>query len=266
MRIVRFLADVQESPEQARWGLLVDDLVYPLARAPYESPRLNRGFAPEIDGPPHLCSQVRLVAPVVPRKIVCVGRNYAAHAEERGHRPPPEPLLFLKPPSAVIGPGEPVVLPSVSQRVDHEAELAVVIGKRCRYVNPQDAWNVVLGYTCANDVTARDLQDRDGQWARAKGFDTFCPVGPWIDTRFEPSRRTIRCLVNDELRQEGTTDQMVFPIPSLLAHISNCMTLEPGDLVLTGTPAGVGPLRPGDTVTVDVEGLGALANPVMAGI
>ncbi len=266
MRIVRFLTDAQDDPDQARWGVIVDELVYPLARAPYESPRLNRSYAPEIAGPPHLLAQVRLLAPVTPRKILCVGRNYVAHANELGNQPPEEPVIFLKAPSAVIGPGDPIVLPSISRRVDHEGELAVVIGKRCRYVNPQDAHNIILGYTCANDVTARDLQRTDVQWTRAKNFDTFCPVGPWIDTSFEPTRRTVRCLVNDELRQEGNTDQMIFPVEVILAYISNCMTLEPGDLILTGTPAGVGPLQPGDTVTVEVEGLGRLTNPVVAGI
>jgi 2-keto-4-pentenoate hydratase/2-oxohepta-3-ene-1,7-dioic acid hydratase in catechol pathway len=209
--------------------------------------------------------RVSLLAPVLPTKIICVGRNYPAHAAEHDARVPVEPLLFLKPPSAVIGPGAPVILPPQSERIEYEAELAVVIGRRCRSVLPQDAWQVVLGVTCANDITARDLQRRDGQWTRAKGFDTFCPVGPWIVTglsMLEVEDLSVTCRVNGEVRQRGRTSEMVFSPWDLIAYASAVMTLNPGDLILTGTPAGVGPLDAGDLVEVEVEGVGVLANPV----
>ncbi|HHS96522.1 MAG TPA: FAA hydrolase family protein [Chloroflexi bacterium] len=208
---------------------------------------------------------VRLLAPVVPSKILCVGRNYPAHAAEHGAEVPPEPLLFFKPPSAVIGPGAPILLPPQSRRVDYEAEMAVVIGRRCRDVTPEEAWECVWGVTCANDVTARDLQRRDGQWTRAKGFDTFCPVGPWVVTDLseaDVADLAVICRVNGEVRQQGRTSEMVFSPADLIAYASAVMTLEPGDLILTGTPAGVGPLRPGDVVEVEVEGIGVLRNPV----
>lgn len=207
---------------------------------------------------------VQLLAPVQPSKIVCVGRNYAAHAAEHGADVPEEPLLFLKPPSAVIGPGTAIQLPALSSHVEHEAELAVVIGKRCRHVAPADAWDVVFGYTCANDVTARDLQRSDGQWARAKGFDTFCPVGPAIVTDFVPADVDVSCHVNGEVRQRANTRDMVFDIPKLIAAVTVVMTLEPGDLLLTGTPEGVSPITAGDSVEVEVAGLGVLQNQVAA--
>ncbi len=207
-------------------------------------------------------TEVQLLPPVRPGKIVAVGRNYAAHAAEMGNEVPTAPLLFLKAPSSVIGPGEPILLPPQSAEVHHEAELAVVLGHRCRDLAPQEAAGVILGYTCANDVTARDLQRRDGQWARAKSFDTFCPLGPWIETDLDPTDVAVRCWVNGELRQEGRTAQMVFPVLELVAYVSQMMTLEPGDVILTGTPAGVGPLQAGDRVVVEVEGIGRLENPV----
>ncbi len=208
--------------------------------------------------------EVRLLPPTTPSKIICVGRNYAAHAAEHAAEVPEIPLIFLKPPSALIGAGDTILLPPQSQQVEHEAELAVVIGKRGRWLPPETAADHILGYTIANDVTARDLQRRDGQWTRGKGFDTFCPVGPWIDTEFDPADALITCRVNGETRQMGSTRDMVFRIPQLIAFISSVMTLEPGDLILTGTPAGVGPLLPGDTVEVEIEGLGILTNPVQA--
>jgi 2-keto-4-pentenoate hydratase/2-oxohepta-3-ene-1,7-dioic acid hydratase in catechol pathway len=204
---------------------------------------------------------------VSPSKIVCVGRNYAEHARELGNTLPQEPLLFFKPPSALIGDGEPIVLPAVSQRVEHEGEIAVVIGARLRWVNEEAAWKGIGGITCANDVTARDLQQRDGQWTRAKGFDTFCPVGPRVvpvAALGDPLRWEVACRVNGVLRQHGRVADMAFPIPSIIAYISRIMTLEPGDLVLTGTPAGVGPLAPGDVVEVEIPGVGTLSNPVVA--
>ena len=199
-----------------------------------------------------------LRVPVAPSKILCVGRNYAAHARELGNEVPSEPLFFLKPPSSLVGPGEAVRLPPASARVEHEAELGIVIGRRARRVSPEDALSHVLGYTCVCDVTARDLQRKDVQFTRAKGFDTFCPTGPWIETELDPSDLEIRCLVNGELRQKGRTAQMVFPAARLLSLMSHVMTLEPGDLLVTGTPEGVGPLSHGDALVVAIEGIGSL--------
>ena len=204
----------------------------------------------------------RLLAPVAPSKIVCVGRNYRAHAAELGNDVPPEPLLFFKPPSAVIGPGEPIYLPPQSSRVDHEAELGVVIGARCRRVPEARALDFVFGYTCVNDVTARDLQKKDGQWARAKGFDSFCPAGPILVTDLDPTTAGVRCRVAGSPRQDGNTRDMMFSVAQIIAHVSSIMTLEPGDLIATGTPHGVGPLAPGDLVEVEIDGIGVLSNPV----
>lgn len=206
--------------------------------------------------------EVTLLAPVLPGKIICVGRNYAAHAAEHDTEVPDYPLIFLKPPSTIIGPGEEIILPPQSQQVEHEGELAVVIGKRGRWLQPGEAMEIIFGYTIANDVTARDLQRQDGQWTRGKGFDTFCPIGPWIDTEFDPTDSILSCHVNEELRQMAPTQDMVFSIRDLIVYISSVMTLEPGDLILTGTPAGVGPLTVGDRVSVKIERLGELENPV----
>ena len=197
-----------------------------------------------------------------PSKIVAVGRNYVAHARELGHDVPTEPLLFLKPPSAVVGDGDEVVYPAASSNVHHEAELAVVIGELCRNVAPEDALAHVAGYTCANDVTARDLQDRDGQWTRAKGFDTFCPLGPDVVSGIDPANLRITCRVNGEVRQSGSTSDMLFDVPHLVSYISGVMTLVPGDVILTGTPPGVGPVQRGDVMEVEVAGIGVLRNPV----
>jgi 2-keto-4-pentenoate hydratase/2-oxohepta-3-ene-1,7-dioic acid hydratase in catechol pathway len=207
--------------------------------------------------------EVRLLAPVFPTKIVAVGRNYADHASEMGAKLPDEPLIFLKPATAVIGPGDPVRYPPESAEVHHEAELAVVIGKVASKVAVEDAFSHVLGYTAANDVTARDLQRSDGQWTRAKGFDTFCPLGPAVETEFDPSEgAAIIGRVNGEVRQEATTADLIFGVPQLVAYISAVMTLLPGDVILTGTPEGVGPVQPGDVMEVEVEGIGILRNPV----
>ncbi|MEJ2510902.1 MAG: fumarylacetoacetate hydrolase family protein [Anaerolineales bacterium] len=206
--------------------------------------------------------QVRLFAPVLPGKIICVGRNYAAHAAEHQAEVPEYPLIFLKPPSSVIGPGDMVVLPPQSKQVEHEADLGVVIGKQGRWLQPDEAMSIVLGYTIANDVTARDLQFQDGQWTRGKGFDTFCPLGPWIDTEFDPTDSMVSCHVNDELRQMAPTRDMLFSVSEIIVYITSIMTLEPGDLIMTGTPAGVGPLVKGDQVTVRIERLGELSNQV----
>lgn len=206
---------------------------------------------------------VELLAPVIPSKVVGIGRNYRDHASEMGGSVPAEPLLFLKPSTSVIGPGDAIRLPWQSDEVDHEAELAVVIGRVCREVPVDRAGEVIFGFTCANDVSARDLQRADGQWARAKGFDTFCPLGPWIDTEFDWTDAAITCTVNDEVRQRASTGDVVFGVPELIAAVSTVMTLLPGDVILTGTPAGVGRIRQGDTVSVTIEGLGTLTNTVV---
>ncbi|MGW5667646.1 fumarylacetoacetate hydrolase family protein [Micromonospora sp. NPDC003776] len=214
-------------------------------------------------------SDVRLLSPILPSKVVCVGRNYAEHAAEHGSEVPKEPLLFLKPSTSVIGPRDAIRLPAFSRQVEHEAELAVVIGAPgARRADRAAAERAIFGYTCANDVTARDLQRSDGQWTRAKGFDSFCPIGPWITTGLDVSDLEIRCEVGRnpeemEVRQLGRTKDMVFDVPALVSYISHVMTLLPGDVVLTGTPAGVSPLTDGDTVTVRIQGIGELTNPVV---
>jgi len=207
--------------------------------------------------------EVRLLAPVLPSKVVAIGRNYAEHARELGNEVPPEPVLFLKPSTSVVGPGDPIVRPEGVGRVDFEGELAVVVGKLVRRLQPADAIQAVLGFTCANDVTARDLQRADGQWARAKGFDTFCPLGPWIETEADPGDLELVTKVNGEVRQQARTSQLEHGVADLLAFVSRVMTLLPGDVLLTGTPAGVGPLEPGDRVEVEVEGIGVLPNEVV---
>lgn len=208
--------------------------------------------------------EARLVAPVLPSKVIGIGRNYADHVKEMGHESAPaSPVMFLKPSTSVIGPGEPIALPWQSEDVHHEGELAVVIGRICRDVPVEKTDQVVFGYTIANDVTARDLQRIDGQWGRAKGFDTFCPIGPWIETELSPEDLRLRTWVNDELRQDGTTADLLFDVPALVSFVSSVMTLIPGDVILTGTPAGVGPIVAGDRVRVSIAGIGTLENPVV---
>ena len=209
-------------------------------------------------------TEVKLLSPVIPTKIIAIGKNYADHAAEMGSDVPTTPVLFLKPPTAVIGPLSPIKLPPESSNVHYEGELAVVMGKVTRNVSPEDALSSVLGYTAANDVTARDLQRSDGQWTRAKGFDTFLPLGPAIDTEFDPAEpHTITTAVNGVIKQEGVTSDLVFGVADLVSFISRVMTLLPGDVILTGTPAGVGPIIEGDRVEVDIEGIGVLLNPVV---
>jgi 2-keto-4-pentenoate hydratase/2-oxohepta-3-ene-1,7-dioic acid hydratase in catechol pathway len=208
---------------------------------------------------------VRLLAPVLPSKVVCLGKNYAAHAAEFDSDVPDEPLIFLKPSTSVIGPGDTIPLPSISRRVDYEGELAVVIGRLARSVRAEEAFRYILGYTCANDVTLRDLQKKDGQWTRAKGFDGSCPLGPWIQTDLDPNDVRIETRVNGDTRQSATTAELVFGVATVIEHITTFMTLLPGDVVLTGTPEGVGRLGPGDRVEVEVDGVGVLANPVATG-
>jgi 2-keto-4-pentenoate hydratase/2-oxohepta-3-ene-1,7-dioic acid hydratase in catechol pathway len=210
-------------------------------------------------------SDAHLLAATLPSKIVCIGRNYREHAKELGHEIPTDLLIFLKPASAVIGPGKQIRRPQDSERVDYEGELGIIIGKRCRHVrDDEDVREYIRGYTCVNDVTARDLQKKDGQWTRAKGFDTFCPVGPVVNDDIDIwGGVTVETRVNGELKQHGSTTELIFPLDAIIRYISRVMTLFPGDLIATGTPAGVGPLQAGDVVEVSVEGVGTLSNPVV---
>lgn len=252
MRFVRYL----QGKENPRYGWIYEDRV-----GPVEGDLFGDYRRLEADIP---LNKVRLLAPVMPSKIIAVGRNYVEHAREHNVDVPEIPGIFLKPPSSVIGPGDTVILPPQSERVEHEGELAVVIGKRGRWIPPENAAEYILGYTASNDVTARDLQRSDLQWTRGKGFDTFCPLGPWIETELDAADVQVSCRVNGELRQMASTREMVFSIPQLIAFISATMTLMPGDVILTGTPAGVGILKPGDTLETEVEGIGSLINPVAA--
>ena len=253
MRIVRYQT---QDNKKARYGWLLDDRVGEISGNLFGRYRRNEASTPFAD--------VHLLSPTEPSKIICVGRNYVEHAKELGNEVPKVPLLFMKPPSSIIASGEAIILPPQSAQVEHEAELVVVIGKRGRHVAAGSARKHILGYTVGNDVTARDLQKTDGQWTRAKGFDTFCPFGPWIDTEFDPSDALVTCRVNGQMRQMASTRDMIFNISVLIAYISSVMTLEPGDLIFTGTPAGVGELKEGDEVTVEIEGLGMIKNKVKA--
>jgi 2-keto-4-pentenoate hydratase/2-oxohepta-3-ene-1,7-dioic acid hydratase in catechol pathway len=239
------------------WGVIGGDVVYRLDASPLDE--WTRGEALG------RLEELALLAPATPTKIVCIGRNYPAHAAEHKAEVPTEPLIFFKPPSSVIGPGAPIVLTPQSQQVEHESEMVVVIGRRCRNVSPEEAWSYVLGVTCGDDVTARDLQRQDNQWTRAKGFDTFCPLGPWLVAGLsekDVADLEVTCRVNGEVRQRGNTGEMVFSPAQLIAYISAIMTLEPGDAIMTGTPAGVSPVVAGDEVEVEVESIGVLRNPV----
>lgn len=246
------------SAGETRWVMCEDDGIYWLDGDPFGT--WTRGI--EV----HSLAGVRFLAPCQPTKIIAVGLNYLSHAREVGINVPQEPVYFLKPPSSIIAHGENIVYPAhLSQRVDYEGELAVVIGKRGRGVAPREARDYVLGYSCANDVTARDLQQMDPQWTRAKGFDTFCPLGPVIATDVDPRDLTIRTRLNGEVRQEASTSEKVFSVEQLISYISRVMTLEAGDVILTGTPAGVGELKPGNRVEVEIEGIGTLTNTVVEG-
>jgi 2-keto-4-pentenoate hydratase/2-oxohepta-3-ene-1,7-dioic acid hydratase in catechol pathway len=209
----------------------------------------------------------RMLPPCCPTKIVCVGRNYVEHAKELGNEVPKEPLIFLKPPSSLITDGDSIVYPSLSERVDFEGELGVVINKQARNVSKEQAMDYVLGYTVVNDVTARDLQRKDGQWTRGKGFDTFCSVGPWLVLKeeFDFASMRVRTTLNGEVKQDGSVTEMLFPVDAIIAYVTQFMTLEAGDLIATGTPPGVGPMQPGDTVQVEIAGIGQLRNPVIRG-
>lgn len=252
MKIVRYQ---QAGP--AKWGILDDGMVRAAEGEPFIDLQATGETVGSID-------EVTLCAPVTPRTVICVGRNYRSHAEEFGNKVPDEPLLFLKPPSSVVGPNHEVVYPRLSARLDPEAELVLVIGQQARRVPAAAAWTVIGGYTCGNDITARDIQKSDGQWTRGKGFDTFCPIGPWVETEFDPTDVGVSCTVDGERRQDGRTKDLIFSIPFLIEYITRFTTLVPGDVVLTGTPDGVRPVQTGNTITVEVEGLGALTNTVRA--
>jgi 2-keto-4-pentenoate hydratase/2-oxohepta-3-ene-1,7-dioic acid hydratase in catechol pathway len=259
MKICRYLMRGASSPDSAppRYGVIEGENVIEMSGPPWG--QWSRGSRSS------RLADVRLLAPVEPSKIVCIGRNYAAHAAELGNDVPKEPLMFLKPPSSLIGPEEPIVLTKYSQRVDHEGELALVIRRRCSHLcDTDDALSFVAGYTCLNDVTARDLQKSDVQFTRAKGFDAFCPVGPHIETALDPANVLVETHVNGTRRQSGATSLMIFSPAFLVRWISRMMTLMPGDVIATGTPAGVGPLVAGDQVEVSVAGIGVLRNPVHA--
>jgi 2-keto-4-pentenoate hydratase/2-oxohepta-3-ene-1,7-dioic acid hydratase in catechol pathway len=258
MKFCRFISNADSRDHgQARYGILDGEHVQEISAAPWAEWTQTQQSAP--------LPTVQLLAPVEPRKIVCVGRNYSAHAAELGNEVPKEPMIFLKPSTAIVGPSEPIVLPKYSQRVEHEAELGLVIGRKCSHLSDHDdPLSYVLGYTCVNDVTARDLQKSDVQFTRAKGFDTFCPVGPHIETELSPDDLLVEGLVNGQPRQSGKTSLMVFSPAFLVRWISRMMTLEPGDLIATGTPSGVGPLATNDVVEVRIAGIGVLRNPVHA--
>lgn len=256
MKLCRYTHPTFPAP---RYGWLEGDSVRPAD----ESHIFSREFTTRAGGQALPLDEVRLHAPVTPSKIVCVGRNYREHAAELGNEMPTEPLLFLKAPSSLVGHEDAIVLPSYSERVEHEGELAVVIGRQAKDIDDEtDALDYVFGYTCLNDVTARDLQRKDKQFTRAKSFDTFCPVGPCVVTDIDPLDLKVETRVNGEVRQSGRTSEMAFAVPFLVRYVSRMMTLEPGDMISTGTPAGVGPLLDGDTVEVEVEGVGTLRNPV----
>lgn len=249
MKYVRFRYETE-----AVYGLLEDETIRLVEGSPFSG---THPTSKEIQ-----LNAVRLLAPCEPSKIVAVGVNYTDHAAEFKKELPKEPLLFLKPSTAVLDPLEPILLPSRSRRVDYEAELAVVIKKRTVKIRPEQAPEFILGYTCINDVTARDLQKEDGQWTRAKGFDTFAPLGPWIETDLDPDNLGIESYLNGEKRQSARTAQLIFKVPALVSFISQVMTLLPGDVIATGTPAGVGPMKSGDRIEVVIEGIGRLGNPV----
>lgn len=268
MRIARFVtpgpgvagvADIRWGVVEGTAGAQVESLtVAAIADHPFG--------AIEFTGDRWALADVRLLPPILPSKVVAVGRNYAEHVKEMGGDAPPEtPIIFLKPSTSVCGPGDPIRLPADAGRVEHEAELAVVIGRPLRRISREQAAEAILGYTCANDVTDRTMQADDGQWTRAKGYDSYCPLGPWMETALDPTDLRITSSVNGTLRQDGRTSELVRDVGALLEFMSGVMTLLPGDVVLTGTPAGVGPIVDGDTVTVEIEGIGALTNPVQSG-
>jgi 2-keto-4-pentenoate hydratase/2-oxohepta-3-ene-1,7-dioic acid hydratase in catechol pathway len=251
MRFVRY----QLEHTAPSYGWVYENKIGPIEGDPFGEYRRLEAEIP--------LESVRLLPPAVPSKIICLGRNYEEHAREQNADVPQVPLIFMKPSSALIGIGEKIVLPPQSRLIEHEAELAVVVGKRGRWVGTEEAGDYIFGYTIANDVTARDLQRSDNQWTRGKGFDTFCPLGPWIETEMDPYDILITCRVNENIRQMASTRDMIFSIQQIIAFVSSVMTIEPGDLILTGTPAGVGPLEPGDRVNISIENIGELENSVV---
>lgn len=258
MRIVRFTAPIELGiGTDPLFGVLNDkDAILVLRGDP-----IYAGIVPQ-DKTINL-SEVKLLAPVIPRsKVVCIGKNYADHAAEMDSEVPSEPIIFMKPNTSVIGPNETIVWPRMSQRVDYEAELAIVISRICKEVPAEKAKDVIYGYTLANDVTARDLQKIDGQWTRAKGFDTFCPLGPWIETEFTPDTQKITATLNGEIKQSSVLSEMIFKVPQIIEFVTNVMTLLPGDVILTGTPAGIGPMPTGSSISISIDGLGTLTNKV----
>lgn len=251
MRFVRF-----EKEGNIRFGILENEIVTPLRGDLWNvEPLSGESFALE---------EINLLAPLEPANIFCVGRNYTEHAKELGHDLPEEPLIFLKAPGSILAPEGTVRIPLWAGRIDYEGELAVVIGKTCRNASEEEARDSIFGLTCLNDVTARDLQNKDGQWTRSKGFDTFCPLGPWIVKSTETEGRRIETRLNGRVVQSANTDMMIFPVSRLISHISRFTTLRPGDVIATGTPAGVGPMNAGDEVEVEIEGIGLLRNRVVA--
>lgn len=254
---MRFIRYVENNESTVRIGWIYQDWVGEIEGNMFTEYRRAEARTP--------LEKVRLIAPILPGKIIGVGWNYVDHAKEFDRPLPEVPTVFLKPVSAVIGTGEGVVLPPIAAQVEHESELAIVIGRRAKNVLAETAKSYIFGYTIGNDITARDLQKKDDTWARAKGFDTFCPLGPWIETEFEPADAMISCSVNSNLRQMASTRDMIFPVNSLIAYISSIMTLEPGDVILTGTPAGPAKLESGDIIEASIEGIGRLVNPVVSG-
>ena len=251
MKIVRYRIE-----RRTGYGIIEGDTVYAAHGSLSSGFRQGQILAPLAD--------VKILPPVKPSKVLAIGRNYLEHAEELGNSLPPEPLLFIKAPTAVIGMGDPIVLPKDAGRIDYEAELVAIIGRKARNVSEAEALDMVFGFTCGNDVTARELQNKDGQWARAKSFDSFAPLGPAIITDIGPEGRRIQCRVNGRVVQDANTNDLIFKLPRLLSFVSRVMTLLPGDLLYTGTPSGIGPLSPGDVVEVEIEGVGVLRNPVVA--
>jgi len=247
MKIVRFIKD-----KKIKYGIVSGNSIKVLQGTPYLGIKYSGDEIP--------LNAVKLLIPSVPSKIICLGLNYVLHAAEGNFKLPSEPLIFLKPPSSLIGPEDSIVYPGMSERVDYEAELAVVIGKKAAHVSGEKALDYVLGFTCFNDITARDLQSKDGQWTRAKGFDTFSAVGPWIETEVNYKDCSVETYLNGEIKQQGTTRDMIFSVPQIISFISQVMTLLPGDVIATGTPAGIGPMHPGDKVEIKIAPIGTLRN------
>jgi 2-keto-4-pentenoate hydratase/2-oxohepta-3-ene-1,7-dioic acid hydratase in catechol pathway len=255
MRIVRFSAG-----KEIKYGVLNNNTIRVLGEDPFSGFGNNSGY--QFEGPSFQLENVKLLAPCSPSKIVCLGVNYRAHAKEMSSTPPPNPLIFIKPSTAVVGPEDPIILPSKYHRVDYEGELAVVIGRKAKLVSPEDSHRYILGYTCFNDVTERQFQKDDVQWTRAKGFDTFAPLGPWIETEIEADDLQLETYLNGELRQKVRTSELIFGIPAVVSFISGVMTLLPGDVIATGTPSGIAPMKAGDVVEVKIEKIGTLRNTV----